>query len=96
MHCVNELCFIFIISIFLISEFSTPSNISTKLSLKVKSYFQSKLEEDKEILNCELTCGLKDEKRMRKLLKGVIPLLQNFEMNLMPVFVCYITQVISQ
>ena len=33
---------------------------------------------------------------MEKLLQGVIPLHQNFEMNLMPVLFCYISQVIGQ
>ena len=31
-----------------------------------------------------------------KLLQGVTPLLQNVEMNLMPILFCYISQVIGQ
>ena len=39
-HCVSELCYILTISVFS-SSFYKPNNITTKLSLKVKSYFQS-------------------------------------------------------
>ena len=33
---------------------------------------------------------------MENFLQGVIPVLQNFEMNLMPILFCYISQVIGQ
>ena len=39
---------------------------------------------------------MKYEENMEKLLQGVIPVLQNFEMNLMPILFCYISQVIGQ
>ena len=37
-----------------------------------------------------------NEVRMEKLLQGVTPLPQNFEMNLMPILFCYISQNIGQ
>ena len=43
-----------------------------------------------------MTWGIKNEARMEKLLQGVTPLLQNFEMNLMPISFCYVSQVTGQ
>ena len=40
--------------------------------------------------------GHKNDARMEKLLQGVIPLHQNFEMNLTPILFCYISQVVGQ
>ena len=37
-----------------------------------------------------------NEVRMEKLLQGVTPLPQKFEMNLMPILFCYISQIIGQ
>ena len=51
---------------------------------------------DRYIFHCGPTWGIKNEARMEKLLQGVIPLLQNFEMSFMPILFCYISQVIGQ
>ena len=37
-----------------------------------------------------------DKERIETLLWGVIPLLYNFEMNLMPILFCYLSQVIGE
>ena len=42
------------------------------------------------------TWGIKDEERMKKLLQDVIPLLENFEMNLVPILFYHISQVRAQ
>ena len=42
------------------------------------------------------TWGIKDEERIEKLLQGAMPLLLNFEMNLMPILFYYISQVIAK
>ena len=40
--------------------------------------------------------SIKNEAKMDKILQGVTPLLQIFEMNLMPILFGYISQVIGQ
>ena len=76
--------------------FYKPNNITTKLSLKVITYFQSLPNKETYIFHSGSTWGLKNEPRMGKRLQGVTPLLQNFETNLMPILFCYISQVIGQ
>ena len=73
--------------------FYKTNNITTKLSLKVKSLFQ--IWPNKETDGYS-TWGMKNEARMEKLLQDVTPLLQNFEMNLMPILFYYISKVIGQ
>ena len=77
--------------------FYKPNNITAKLSLKVKSYFQSY--PNKETYRYSTfgpTWSIKNEAMMEKLLQGVTQLLQNFEMNFTPILFCYISQVIGQ
>ena len=62
-----------------------PNNIATKLSLKVKLIF--KVSQKKiQIYQFGPTWGIKNEAMRGKRLQGVTPLLQNFEINLMPIF----------
>ena len=72
-----------------LQAFYKPNNITIKRSFKVKSYFQSQPNKETEIFHFAPTWGIKNEARMGKLLKGVTQLLQNFEMNLMPVLLLY-------
>ena len=71
--------------------FYKPNNITTKLSLEVKSYFSRLAKQrDRFIFHFGPTQGIKNEARIEKLFQGVTPLLQNFEMNLMPILFCCI------
>ena len=72
--------------------FYKPNNITTKLSLKVESYFQSKPKKETDRYSTlEPHGALTMKQGWKKLIKGVTPLLQHFEMNLMPILFCYIS-----
>ena len=70
---------------FYLHGFYKQNNITTKLSLKVKSYFQSSPNKETYIFHFRLTWGIKNEAMMEKRLQGVTPLLQNFKINLVPI-----------
>ena len=89
-------CTVYSLFQFYLHAFYKPNNITTKLSLKVKSYFQSQPNKETYIFHFRPTWRIKNEVRMEKLLQGVTPLLQNFDINLMPILFCYISQVIGQ
>ena len=42
------------------------------------------------------TWGTKNDERIENLLQGVMQLLSDFEMNLMPILFCYISQLTGQ
>ena len=64
-----------------------------KVKTKLPSYFFPN--SHGWILHFGPTWGIKNEAKMEKLLQSVIPLLQIFEMNFIPILFCYISQVIG-
>ena len=86
-YCINELhihFFDFLISRHFTNQITLQQSVASKLNLIFK-VSQTK----REIFHFAPTWGIKNEARMGKLLKGVTQLLQNFEMNLMPVLLLY-------
>ena len=85
MHCINELCYILIISIsnFLIFiHFTNQKTLKPNLAQKLKLIFKF------------ITIMGQINIPLEKL--GVLPLFLNFKMNLKPILFDYISQVIAQ
>ena len=78
MHCINELCYIRIISIsnFLIFiHFTNQKTLKPSLAQKLKLIFKFSTIMGQIIFHFGPTWGIKDEERMEELLQSVIPLL---------------------